>query len=189
VETVREAAEMVLATAKRLEALIADFKEFARDQQLQLADFELPLFLQDVIAGWEAEASARGIAVQSSVDAPAPMSLRADRRKLQRVLDNLVKNAIEAIDRGPGIVRLAVLRLNDDRIRIDVEDSGPGLPPGVNVFAMFETTKPNGTGLGLSICQEIVRAHGGGIDVAARLPNGTVFRLELPLHGLRSNAR
>jgi two-component system NtrC family sensor kinase len=53
---------------------------------------------------------------------------------------------------------------------------------------MFETTKPNGTGLGLSICQEIVRAHGGGIDVAPRSPNGTVFRVELPLHGLRSKA-
>jgi two-component system sensor kinase FixL len=189
VETVRDAAEMILSTAKRLDVLIADFKEFARDQQLKLADVELPLFLQDVVAAWEAEASARGLAMESAVDAPASMSIRADRTKLQRVLDNLVKNAIEAIDHGPGVVRLAVLRLNDDRIRIDVEDSGPGLPAGLNVFAMFETTKPNGTGLGLSICQEIVRAHGGGIDVAPRLPNGTVFRLELPLHGLRSNAR
>jgi two-component system sensor kinase FixL len=188
VGSVKEAAETVLATAKRLDALIADFKEFARDQQLQLADIELPLFLQEVVATWEAEAAARGIAVQSAVDVPEPLSIRADRTKLQRVFDNLVKNAIEAIDRGPGLVRLAALRMGDDRIRIDVEDSGPGLCPGLNVFAMFETTKPNGTGLGLSICQEIVRAHGGGIDVAPRSPNGTVFRVELPLHGLRSKA-
>jgi two-component system sensor kinase FixL len=185
VETVRPAAEMVLSTAKRLDALITDFKEFARDQQLQLADVELPILLQDVVAAWEAEATARGIAMQRGLDVPGSLSIRADRSKLQRVLDNLVKNAIEAIDRGPGVVRIAALRLQGDRIRIDVEDSGPGLPPGLNVFAMFETTKPNGTGLGLSICQEIARAHGGGIDVAPRSPNGTVFRVELPLRGLR----
>ena len=188
VESIKQAAETVLTTAKRLDALIADFKEFARDQQLQLADIELPLFLQEVVAAWEAEAAARGIAMQRVVDVPDTLSIRADRTKLFRVFDNLVKNAIEAIDRGPGLVRLAALRMGDDRIRIDVEDSGPGLRPGLNVFAMFETTKPNGTGLGLSICQEIVRAHGGGIDVAPRSPNGTVFRVELPLHGLRSKA-
>jgi signal transduction histidine kinase len=102
-------------------------------------------------------------------------------------LDNLVKNALEAIDHGPGMVRLAALRMNEDRIRIIVEDSGPGLPAGMNVFAMFETTKPHGTGLGLPICQEIARAHGGGIDVAPRQPNGTVFCVELPVHALQTH--
>src|SRR6185369_8399736 len=102
-----------------------------------------------------------------------------------RVMDNLVKNALEAVDRGPGMVRIAVLRMNEEKIRIIVEDDGPGLPAGMNVFALFETTKPNGTGLGLSICQEIVRAHGGGIDVAVREPSGTVFHVELPLHDSR----
>jgi two-component system sensor kinase FixL len=183
-ESVKEAVETVLATARRLDGLIGDFKEFARDQRLQLGDLELPAFLHDVIAAWESEATARGIALQSRVEAAASLSIRADRAKLQRVLDNLVKNALEAIDRGPGLVRVAALRMNDERIRISVEDSGPGLPAGINVFAMFETTKAGGTGLGLPICQEIARAHGGGIEVAPREPNGTIFCVELPVHGM-----
>jgi signal transduction histidine kinase len=187
-ETVKEAAETVHATAKRLDTLITEFKEFARDQQLHLADIELLTLLQDVTASWEPEATARGIDLQT-VEVDATLSIRADRPKLQRMLDNLVKNAIEAIDRGPGVVRLAALRLQEDRIRIDVEDSGPGLPAGLNVFGMFESTKSNGTGLGLPICQEIARAHGGGIDVASRQPRGTVFRVELPVHGLRPHPR
>jgi two-component system sensor kinase FixL len=183
-ESVTSAVETILGTAKRLDALIGDFKEFAREQRLALADIELPAFLQDVVASWESEATARGIALQSEIEAAEPISIRADRAKLQRVLDNLLKNALEAIDRGPGMVRVAALRMDEQRIRISVEDSGPGIPVGMNVFAMFETTKAHGTGLGLPICQEIVRAHGGGIDVAARHPTGTIFRVELPLHGM-----
>lgn len=180
VEGVKEAAETILATAKRLDSLIGDFKEFAREQHIQLADIDLPPFLQEVVASWEPEAASRGIALTRDVESGL-RAIRADRSKLQRVLDNLVKNALEAIDRGPGLVHVAVARLNEDRIRIRVEDDGPGLPADVNVFAMFETTKPNGTGLGLPICQEIIRAHGGGIDVAARHPKGTVFHVDLPL--------
>ena len=184
-----EPVEMILATAKRLDALIGDFKEFAREQRLQLAEIEISAFLQDVAAAWQGEAAARGIALENSVVATPLPSIRADRAKLQRVLDNLVKNALEAVERGPGMVRLAALRLNEERIRISVEDSGPGLPAGMNVFALFETTKTHGTGLGLPICQEIVRAHGGGIDVAGRDPNGTIFHVELPVHGVHPDAR
>lgn len=187
-ESQMQAVETMLATAKRLEVLIGDFKEFAREQRLVLADVELDTLLRDVVASWETEATARGIALKHAADALPGFLIRADRTKLQRVLDNLVKNALEAIDRGPGIVRLAALRLDEGRIRIVVEDSGPGLPTGKNVFALFETTKPQGTGLGLPICQEIARAHGGGIDVAARQPHGTIFYVELPVHGVRSQA-
>ncbi len=181
VETVKEAAETILATAKRMDSLIADFKEFAREQHLQIADIDLPPFLQEIVTSWEGEAASRGIAIAGDVGAIGPRMIRGDRTKLQRVMDNLVKNALEAVERGPGLVRLAVVRLDEARICISVEDDGPGLPPEVNVFAMFETTKPNGTGLGLPICQEIVRAHGGGIDVAPRHPKGTVFHVYLPV--------
>jgi two-component system sensor kinase FixL len=184
-ETLAQPVEMMLAAAKRLDALITEFKDFAREQRLQLTDIEIFSLLSDLAASWEPEATARGIVLRTDADAVAKLSIRADRTKLQRVLDNLVKNALEAIDRGPGTVRLAALRLNQEKIRITVEDSGPGLPPGINVFALFETTKPDGTGLGLPICQEIARAHGGGIDVASREPHGTIFHVDLPVHGLR----
>ena len=75
------------------------------------------------------------------------------------------------------------IRKDGEKIVVSVADTGPGIPPGKDVFALFETTKPTGTGLGLPICRQIVIAHGGGIQYAAATPTGTVFRVELPTHG------
>ena len=80
-------------------------------------------------------------------------------------------------------MRIAVHSEEGEKIVVSVADTGPGIPPGKDVFALFETTKPTGTGLGLPICRQIVMAHGGGIQYAAADPTGTVFRVELPIHG------
>ena len=98
---------------------------------------------------------------------------------MHRVFDNLVKNAVEAIDQGPGEVRIRVEPLAADTVQICVEDTGAGIPQAVDVFRLFETTKPNGTGLGLAIVKQVVQAHGGRIEFSRRHPHGTVFRVEL----------
>lgn len=184
IDTATEPANTILTTTKRLAELLDEFKEFAREQRLQLQEIDLPAFLETVITNWRHEAAARGVVLQSDA-ATAPLRIRADPPKLQRVMDNLVKNALEALEGRTGTIRLAAAPIGDDRVRILVEDDGPGLPPGLDAFAMFETTKPSGTGLGLSICRQIVIAHGGGIDVSAREPHGAVFGIELPRHGPR----
>jgi signal transduction histidine kinase len=99
------------------------------------------------------------------------------------VFDNLVKNALEAIEQGPATVELRVAPLAGDRVRISVHDTGPGIPEGVDIFALFETTKPTGTGLGLPICRQIVNAHGGELCHERLEPTGAVFHVDLPLHG------
>jgi signal transduction histidine kinase len=182
VERIRHGVDIIAATVHRLDALVTEFKEFAREQRLQLRDIALPAFLREIVAAWEQEASERGIALEVEVGDVLPR-IRADHDKLRRVMDNLVKNALEAIDQGPGLVRLAVESQKQEWIRILVADNGPGIAGGIDVFALFETTKPRGTGLGLPICKQIVQAHGGGIEYAPHLPVGTVFRIELPTHG------
>jgi hypothetical protein len=74
-------------------------------------------------------------------------------------------------------------RLVGEQVRISITDTGPGVPDGLDVFALFETTKPQGTGLGLPICRQIVAAHGGGLDFAPIVPHGTVFHVDLPIAG------
>src|SRR4029453_15105781 len=106
--------------------------------------------------------------------------LIGDKAKLLRVLDNLVKNAIEAIGQGPGEVCLSLSGSHGSRVRLSISDSGSGIPETVDVFRLFETTKPSGSGLGLPIARRIVEAHGGGLSFARHEPHGTVFHIDLP---------
>jgi len=180
-ETVRAPAERIVHTAERLNALIGEFKDFARAQRLNLSDIDVSAFLGEVADAWTEEASARGVMLTLDLGAERPL-VRGDASKLRRVFDNLVKNALEAVGAGPGSVTLRETVLGiESRLRIDVRDTGPGFPAAVDPFALFETTKPDGTGLGLSISKQIVIAHGGGIRIASGVGEGTVVSVELPI--------
>jgi signal transduction histidine kinase len=173
-------AERIVTEVRRLDGLIKDFLDFARQQRLDLRAIALPPFLQRVVDLWQPVAAARDIALDLAVASDVP-ALTADENKLRRVLDNLVKNAIEAIDHGPGRVEVRAQRAADDRVRIAVSDTGPGVPESVEMFRLFETTKREGSGLGLSIAKQIVVAHGGQIGFERGVPNGTTFYVDLPL--------
>jgi two-component system sensor kinase FixL len=172
-------AECIVSEVRRLDALIKDFLDFARQQRLDLRAVVLPPFLQRVVDLWKPVAAARDIALSLDVPADLP-ALTADEDKLRRVLDNLVKNAVEAIDRGPGRVDVRVRKWELDRVRIAVSDTGPGVPENVEMFRLFETTKRHGSGLGLSIAKQIVVAHGGHIGFERLSPTGTSFYVDLP---------
>lgn len=171
-------AERIAAEVRHLEAWIREFMDFTGDQRLDLKPVDLPRMLGQLLDLWRPVAGAREIALALHV-AAGNHSLWADEEKLRRVFDNLVKNAIEAIEQGPGEVHIRVAPLAADKVEICVEDTGPGIPQALDVFRLFETTKPNGSGLGLAIVKQIVHAHGGAIDFTRREPRGTVFRVAL----------
>jgi len=104
----------------------------------------------------------------------------ADGQKLQQVVFNLMKNAVEAA--GPaGEVRVRIAAAGE-MVEVVVGDSGPGIAPQARarMFEPFFTTKPTGTGLGLAVSRAIARAHGGDIEIDSRCSGGAVFRLRLP---------
>jgi len=177
----RPQAERLLTTARRIDSILHDFKDFAREQRLDLQPVALAPFLRDVVCVWQPEADNRGVELQ--LDAVGDLTVQLDRDKCQRVFDNLLKNALEAVHRGPGEVRVEVTLLVGEQVRIAIADTGPGVPEGLDVFALFESTKPEGTGLGLPICKQIVAAHGGGLGFAGINPHGTVFNVDLPIGG------
>lgn len=171
-------AERIVAEVRRLDDLVKDFLDFARQQRLDVRTIALPPFLQRVMDLWEPVATARQI--ELTMDVPEDVSeISGDEDKLRRVLDNLVKNAVEAIDHGPGHVALKVRRA-EERVRFTVSDDGPGVPAAVEMFKLFETTKRHGSGLGLSISKQIVLAHGGNIGFERLAPHGTAFHVDLP---------
>jgi PAS domain S-box-containing protein len=176
---IRPSVERLVITMRRLDALLSEFKGFSREHHLDLRQVQLQPFLTSVLGVWETEATAREISLVLSA-CPRDFTVRADPDQLHRVLDNLLKNALEAIERGPGRIEVSVEPRSPDRIAVLVSDTGPGLPPALDVFALFATTKSEGTGLGLATCRQIVEAHGGQITATSRSPRGAVITIELP---------
>ena len=128
------------------------------------------------------------------VDAPAPPpDIVADRDKLTQVLLNLVSNAIKhSPDGGEVAVRCSAWGL--DRVRLEIEDQGSGVPPGdeERIFERFQQLESGdertGTGLGLTISRQIVEHHGGRIWAATGRSTGALFMVELPVTGPRPEA-
>ena len=115
---------------------------------------------------------------------PADLTVRADPEQLFRVLLNLVRNARQAVEATgkPGAVTVTA-READDNWWIEVIDTGPGLPERAreHLFTAFQgRAAKGGTGLGLAISAELVRGHGGRLELARTGPQGTVFQICLP---------
>jgi len=109
----------------------------------------------------------------------------ADREMITRVLENLVRNALEAMPDGGSLrVRTARATANGrDAVSIAIEDTGHGMDARTRDRALddFFTTKAHGSGLGLAFVRRVVDAHGGDVDLASTQGRGTVVTVRLPL--------
>ncbi len=112
----------------------------------------------------------------------ADVMAHADRDQLFRVLMNLGRNAVQALSDAGGLISIGAWEAGDDLV-IELADTGKGIPSEAqaHLFEPFSgSTRPGGTGLGLPIAREIMRAHGGDIELIHTGADGTVFRLNLP---------
>jgi signal transduction histidine kinase len=122
---------------------------------------------------------AAGIRLETYID-PPDLTLTADAALLEQVLLNLLINATQALSNTTeGVVRLTAERNDRGSVTIRVIDNGPGIKPEAleSIFVPFFTTKPEGTGLGLSLSRQIVRLHGGRINVNSIPGQQTVFSI------------
>lgn len=171
-------AQRIMAEVQRLEGFINDFLNSAPEQHLDRKTLNVLPLLQSVVTSWSAAASERHVSLGIACPDDVP-SLSADEERIRRVFDNLIRNALEAIDQGPGRVDIEVSLPGHERVQISVRDTGPGIPENVQVFRIFQTTKTEGLGLGLALVRQIVLAHGGTIWHEDLRPHGTVFHLQL----------
>jgi signal transduction histidine kinase len=133
--------------------------------------------VEDVLAAEAPIHVERKIVVEQQLAADPPL-IHGDRDKLQQVLLNLCKNAVEAMP-GGGTLTVRV-RNSGTQVFLEVTDTGVGIPYGVNILEPFVTTKAEGTGLGLPIVRQIVSAHGGTLDYTSSPGQGTTFIVALP---------
>ncbi|WP_415919435.1 sensor histidine kinase [Tateyamaria sp. SN6-1] len=119
-----------------------------------------------------------------SENIPPLFALRADPEQLYRVVSNLVRNARQAIVASGEPAEITVSAYEDaDNWWIEIADTGPGLPPKAqeHLFTPFQGgVSKGGTGLGLAIASELIRGHGGALELDRTGPSGTVFSIRLP---------
>jgi signal transduction histidine kinase len=114
---------------------------------------------------------------------PEGFTVLADPDQLLRVIINIGRNAVQALDGKPGAAITLTAQALDGETVIDMADNGPGLPDVVrkNLFEPFSNSgRSGGTGLGLAIARELIRAHGGDVTLKKSDAAGTVFRISLP---------
>ena len=175
-----DATHVVGEEIKRLSALVTEFLDFARPKPLELSPTSIRRTCERISR--QIAAAAQKAAIQVDLDLPqTDIVLELDTAKIDQLLQNLLQNAIEALEPiGGGTITLRVYR-KPRHLVIEVEDDGPGLPsPDAPIFDPFYSTKPNGTGLGLAIAHRIATDHSGSIDVESA-EKKTLFRVMLPI--------
>jgi signal transduction histidine kinase len=182
--------ERVQANGKHLLGLINDVLDLSKIEAGQLTmaseEYSVADMVATVMSATESLAKAKNIALVSAVPQGLPRGT-GDARRLTQVLLNLVGNAIKFTDEGKVEIRA---RRQDDRFKISVLDTGPGIARAdqAKIFEEFQqvdntsTRKKGGTGLGLSISRKIVELHGGYIAVESELGKGSNFKITIPIN-------
>jgi two-component system sensor kinase FixL len=177
----RHALDESAQQAVRAADIIRHMREFVARGETERRPEDIRAIIQDASRLALAGSRIRGLRPVFEF-APGVNAVLADRVQIQQVLVNLMRNAGEAM-RESAERRLVVrtLRQPDDRIAVEVCDTGPGLTPEIQarLFQPFVTSKPGGMGIGLLISKRIVEAHGGAIDFRNGGNGGAIFRFTL----------
>jgi two-component system, NtrC family, sensor histidine kinase HydH len=178
-EYLEDSLDIIQKESQRLNKLLTNFLNFANPRSPRLQRTDPTAILSSVASLAEHAAGDRHISL--ILDSPQQGEMNCDPEQLKQVLLNLIINAIEASP-AHSAVRLSA-HMEKTRILIEVEDEGSGITDEVSdrIFDPFFTTKPQGTGLGLAVSSTIVSQHGGTLSFHRNSPQGTTFRIELPV--------
>ncbi|HEV7842134.1 MAG TPA: ATP-binding protein [Pyrinomonadaceae bacterium] len=173
--------EIILRESDRLNQIIADFLTYARPRNTQLALVDLREPLNETFTLLRHSPEIRDGHILEEDCPDEPMMVSADASQLKQVFWNLSRNALQAMPEG-GTLRAELQRAAGGRIRITFKDTGRGMTPEQveHLFEPFSSSTTGGTGLGLSIVYQIIRDHGGTINVRSREGQGTTITVELP---------
>ena len=178
----RESLEVIRGETIRASQVVKDLLAFARRSEPQSAPLDLNAVVGRTLRMRQYQFNEAAVRVESELAADLP-AVMGDARQLQQVCLNLLTNAVQAMSPAGGVLRVRTYQ-TDDRVRLEVQDTGPGIAGSAraHIFEPFFTTKKEGegTGLGLSVSYGIVTSHGGTIEVAETGPQGTTFRVSLP---------
>ena len=213
----QDCAQTIRSSGDALLVIINDILDFSKIESgklsLELLNFELPIFLNRVVALFTERAQRKGLVLTSQIADGVPTGLLGDPCRLQQILSNLLANAIKFSDHGTVSVHVDLdqrppeqrlefpaIRYGETssdhkravHVRFSVSDNGIGIAPNAfsKLFQPFvqadgsTTRKYGGTGLGLAICKQLVELMGGHIGAESEPGSGSVFHLTIPLQQL-----
>jgi heavy metal sensor kinase len=181
-EAMADALEGVERLSNIVRALLLLSQAESGQLVLQKSDLDFAELVRDLVDEHQIPAEAQG--VHLSADLPATCHINADRTQIERLVSNLLGNAIKYTPSG-GQVKVSLATVFD-QVKLTVEDTGVGISPDhlPNIFDRFyrvpSEDPEKGLGLGLSFVAWIVKAHGGTVEVESRLQQGTRFVASLP---------
>lgn len=188
---VMEVVEIARLSTDRLIRLVNDILDIEKldsgKMELRRVVISVEKILQTTLDGLHHYARERGVEIESEVQ--GSLMIFADRDRIDQVLTNLISNALKFSPQG-ALVRVCAVLNEQRRVRITVQDQGPGIAKEnqTRLFGRFQqldatdNRQYGGTGLGLAICKAIVEQHGGRIGVESEIGNGSVFFIELDAH-------
>jgi len=174
----------VRLAVERMTEMIESLLEFSRTREsLHLVRGNVEEAIERAVHMARARPEFEGVTISVGCDGGSECWFEFDTKKLQRVFDNLLVNACEAVSRDSGRIEV-MLRETPKGLEIRFKDNGPGVPESIRdkLFMPFVSFgKERGTGLGLTVAQKIMQEHGGSIVLESSASGSTVFKLFLPL--------
>ena len=183
-EILERGTRTIVQQVQTMQQMVNAFSEYARAPEMQITRFSLNQLITEVADLYRSQAPRTRIRLDLDEHLEG---IEADRGRVRQILNNLVTNALEALD-GVGTPQLEIAtRLEPgadaEYAAVTVCDNGPGFPRELlgKVFDPYVTSKPKGTGLGLAIVKKIIEEHGGRIDADNRPEGGARVRMVLPV--------
>jgi nitrogen fixation/metabolism regulation signal transduction histidine kinase len=183
-EILERGTRTIVQQVETMQQMVNAFSEYARAPEMQITRFSLNQLVTEVADLYRSQDPRTRI--QLDLDS-ALESIEADRGRVRQILNNLVTNALEALDGVSGALLEISTRLESGAdagyAAVTVCDNGPGFQRELlgRVFDPYVTSKPKGTGLGLAIVKKIIEEHGGRIDADNRPEGGARVRVILPV--------
>jgi signal transduction histidine kinase len=182
--TLQEDLHRILRDAERCRDTVKELLEFARQTRHFIKPQDINQAIERTLFLLENQTLFHNIQIEKDLDDKLPL-VPADIQQLNHILMNIILNAAQAMEGNGRLNFRTALKANGEHVRIEIADTGPGIPEAIQarIFEPFFTTKEEGqgTGLGLSLVYGMVENHGGHIRAQSAVGKGTTFIIDLPL--------
>ena len=177
-EVLTRGVDLIVRQTESLQRIATAFSDFARFPARRREPVNLPALVEEALDLWR---QAPDLTIERRIERPLPM-LSADPDELRRVVVNLAKNAVEAMEGRTGHLTVSLVR-DGASLVLTLADDGPGIPDDVlpRLFEPYLSTKTKGTGLGLAICKRAIDDLAGTIAIRSRAGEGTTVTVRVPL--------